>query len=196
MSTDSFIPQDYKVPSGSGGFTKLENGDNKFRILSNPLMMWVSWVDGKPYRSKFDLSQKPSKGPGPKDSVKHAWGLVVWNYSTSQVEVMELDKQSIISGIATHAKDPDWGHPKNYDIVINKSGVGMDTEYKLICKPQKELSQDIIDAFIDNPVDLSQLLVDGGNVFMSPASDEKTDTPAPPTSDQSEAPKTSKGLPF
>lgn len=180
MSTDSFIPADYEAPTSGGGFTKLETGDNRFRILSSPLMMWLCWTDGKPTRLKYDPNNKPAKGAGQKDSVKHAWGLIVWNYKTEQIEVFELDKQDIISGLATHAKDPDWGHPKKYDIVINKSGAGMDTEYKLVCKPHSEASQQIVDSFIANPIDLNQLLVDGGNVFMSNGGSTASTTTPPP----------------
>lgn len=178
MSNESFIPQDYEAPSSGGGFTKLEQGDNRLRVLSSPLMLWLEWRDGKPTRHKFDPKNKPAKGAGQKDSVKHAWGLVVWNYKTNAVEVFELDKQDIIAALTTHAKDADWGHPKHYDIVINKSGSGMDTEYKFVAKPKKEPSQEIIDAFVENPIDLNQLLVEGGNPFLSNGGTAASTTPA------------------
>lgn len=166
MSTDVFIPESYEAPSSGGGFTKLETGENRFRILSNPFMMWLSWTDGNPSRVPYS-QPKPAKGSGQKDSVKHAWGLIVWNYKTEQIEVFELDKQDIINGLVSHSRDKDWGHPKKYDIVINKTGEGMKTEYKLVCKPHSEPAQEIVDAFIANPIDLNQLLVEGGNPFIS-----------------------------
>lgn len=173
MSTDAFIPEGYEAPTGGGGFTKLEAGDNTLRILSNPFMMWLSWTDGKPSRLPYivggKITPKPAKGSGQKDSVKHAWGLIVWNYKTEQVEVFELDKQDIIGGLTAYAKNPKWGHPKHYDVVINKTGSGMDTEYKLVVEPKTEPSQQIVDAFIANPVDLTQLLVEGGNPFIDTA---------------------------
>lgn len=167
MSNENFLPNEYEPPTSGGGFTKLEAGDNKFRILSSPLMIWLIWADGKPTRIKFDRDNKPAKGAGQKDSVKHAWGLVVWNYQTEAIEVLELDKQAIIAALYKHAADNDWGHPKYYDIVISKTGSGMDTDYTFIAKPKTPPAQAIVDAFIDNPIDLAQLLVDGGNVFLS-----------------------------
>lgn len=171
MSTDAFIPENYEAPTGGGGFTKLETGDNRMRILSSPLMLWVCWNDGKPSRLPYiqnkKITAKPAKGAGQKDSVKHGWGLVIWNYKTEAIEVFELDKQDIIAALTTYAKDADWGHPKNYDIVINKSGSGMETEYKFVAKPAKRPSDAIIQAYTDNPIDLNQLLVDGGNPFLS-----------------------------
>lgn len=178
MNNDAFIPEGYEPPKGGGGFTKLEDGDNRFRILSSPLMIWLIWTDGKPSRVKFDPNNKPAKGQGQKDSVKHAWNLIVWNYKTEQIEIFELDKQEIISGLATHAKDSDWGHPKNYDIVINKKGTGLDTEYKLVCKPHSPVAQNVVDSFVDTPIDLNQLLVEGGNPFLTSAGSASSTTPA------------------
>ena len=157
MSTESFIPEGYSAPVSGGGFTKLELGDNTLRILSNPFMMWLSWTDGKPSRQPYN-QPKPAKGSGQKDSVKHAWGLIVWNYKTKQIEVFELDKQDVINGLVSYAQNPKWGHPKHYDIVINKSGSGMETEYKLVVEPKTVPSQQIIDGFIANPIDLGQFL--------------------------------------
>lgn len=174
MSTDAFIPEGYEAPASGGGFTKLEDGNNTFRILSNPFMMWLSWTDGKPSRISYD-QPKPAKGSGQKDSVKHAWGLIVWNYKTEQIEVFEIDKQDVINGLVAYAKNPKWGHPKKYDIVINKTGSGMDTSYTLTVEPHSEPSQAIIDGFIANPIDLTQLLVEGGNPYIQSGGG----TPAP-----------------
>jgi hypothetical protein len=178
MSELAFLPDGYEVPTSGGGFTKLEPGDNKFRILSSPLMMWLIWDDGKPKRVKFDRENKPAKGAREKDSVKHAWGLVVWNYKTEVIEVFELDKQSVIADLYKYAADEDWGHPKHYDIVINKSGSGMDTEYSFIAKPKKAPAQAIVDAFLETPVDLKQLLVENGNVFLSNGGSQASTAPA------------------
>jgi hypothetical protein len=174
MSTDSFIPEGYEAPTSGGGFTKLAAGDTTLRILSNPFMMWLSWNDGKPTRLQYlkgadGKDNKPAKGAGERDSVKHSWGLVVWNYGTEQIEVFELDKQSLIQGITSYSQNAKWGHPKNYDIVINKSGAELKTEYKLIVEPKTEISQQVQDAFLANPVDLRQLLVEKGNPFIEVA---------------------------
>ncbi len=194
MSNDAFLPSDYEAPKGGGGYTELEQGDNKFRILSNPFMMWLSWTDGKPSRIPYikdgAVVPKPAKGSGQKDSVKHAWGLIVWNYKTEKIEVFELDKQDVIGGLTAYAKNPKWGHPKKYDIVINKTGSGMETEYKLVVEPHSKPSQEIVDAYIANPIDLTQLLVDGGNPYLdtSAATAPATQTVAAPAAQTVAAP--------
>ena len=167
MSQDAFLPADYTQPKSGGGFTKLETGDNTFRILSNPFMMWTTWGDKIKTSIAFKgVDNKPSKPTGLNPSVKHAWGLIVWNYSSNQIEVFELDKQGVIQSLMEYNSNPKWGHPKHYDIVINKKGSGKETQYSLVVEPKEKASQDIIDAYIANPVDLSQLLVEGGNPFL------------------------------
>jgi len=165
---NDFIPAGYQQPTSAGGFTKLENGENKFRILSSPLLMWLEWRDGKPIRHPFKQGEaKPQKGNDQKDSVKHGWGLIVWNYKTQKIEVFELDKQDVISSLLALAEKPAWGHPKKYDIVITKKGSGMDTEYMTTPEPPSEPSDAIIEAYTETPIDLNQLLVSGGNPFIS-----------------------------
>lgn len=168
---NSFIPSDYVAPKSGGGFTKLETGENKFRILSSPLLMWIEWRDGKPSRHAFKQGgEKPDKGTGQKDSVKHAWGLIVWNYKTEQIEVFEVDKAGIIDSILALSSKAAWGHPKKYDIVITKKGSGMDTEYVTTPEPPSEPSDAIIEAYTENPVDLQQLLKEGRNPFLAKVS--------------------------
>jgi hypothetical protein len=177
--TNSFIPNDYEAPTGGGGFTKLKAGDNKMRILSSPLMLWVTWADKKVTRIQYKgTANKPAKPAIEGASVKHAWGLVIWNYETESIEVFELDKQAIIAALTTYGKDADWGHPKEYDIIINKKGSGMDTEYTFIAKPAKPASDQIVDEYIANPVDLGQLLVEGGNPFLSNGGASENKEPA------------------
>ena len=167
MSTENgFIGADYEQPKGGGGFTELQAGLNKLRILSAPLMMWLEWRDGKPIRHAYNKDAKPPKGNGQKDSVKHAWGLIVFNYKTEKIELFECDKQDIITALVDLSRNPSWGHPKNYDVVINKKGSGMDTEYTCQPEPPTEVSNVIVEAYTETPIDLSQLLVADGKPFV------------------------------
>lgn len=163
-----FLPAGYVQPKTSGGFTKIEAGTNKFRILSAPLIIWLQWTEGKPSRHVFNPEiAKPVKGSGANDSVVHAWAMVVWNYKTEKIEVMELDKQGCLSTLREYAENPKWGHPKEYDIIITKTGSGREnTKYALTVDPKEPLSNEIIEAYTENPVDLN-LLLKNENPFLS-----------------------------
>ncbi len=167
MSENAFLPEGYKAPV-SGGYTKIQQGDNQMRILSSPLMVWVIWVNGKSIRLPYDPDNKPALPEGDNPSVKHAWLLIVYNYATSAIEVFELDKMTLINPLLTYANDPDWGHPKGYDIVIKKTGSGREgTKYSLIAKPAKPVSDEVKAAYIDTPIALGEMLKENGNPFIS-----------------------------
>jgi len=170
---DSFLDENYEAPASGGGYTKLEMGENRFRVLSSPLMVWVIWANGQVKRVPYNKDEKPALPEGDNPSVKHAWELVVYNYKTQQIEIFELDKMTVINPITTHSKDPDWGHPKKYDITITKSGSGKDgTKYAFVAKPHKEVSEDVKEAYFNTPIDLGQLLVENGNPFLPATSGE------------------------
>ena len=181
MSTDAFIPEEYEAPSSGGGYTKLELGETKLRILSSPLMLWVVWEGGKATKIKYaGDANKPTKPSGENASVKHVWALVVYNYGTSQIEVLELDKMTLITPLTAHSKDPDWGHPKGYDVIFKKEGSGREnTKYTFIAKPHSAITEEIKEAFISNPIDLNELLKPEGNPFLNGEISAKTEAQKP-----------------
>ena len=187
MSTDAFLNEDYKAPV-SGGYAKIQQGDNRMRILSSPLMVWVIWGGGKSTRLPYDPDNKPALPDADNPSVKHAWIMKVYNYETSAIEVFELDKMTLITPLLTYVRDADWGHPKNYDIVINKSGSGREgTKYSLIAKPAKPLSEEAKEAYINTPIALGEMLKEGGNPFIS-APATAADTKKEPVKKEATAP--------
>jgi hypothetical protein len=163
MSND-FLPENYEAPkSGGGNYYKLQQGDNRFRILSKPIIGWLDWsVDNKPIRTR---STEPKPQPiNAAKSVKHFWAFVVWNYESSVLQILEVTQSGIQNGIQTLARDPDWGSPFGYDICINKSGQDKETRYAVSPKPHKPLSKDIDAALLETPIELEQLFV-GGDPF-------------------------------
>jgi hypothetical protein len=182
MSQESFLPASYVAPS-SGGFSKIEAGDNKFRILSNPLLMWVVWSGGAVNRIQYlapdgSVVPKPANAGGDKDSTNHNWAVIAYNYKTEKIEILEISSQMVIASLKKHAEDTDWGHPKKYDVVITKTGSGKEgTKYSFTAKPHTEVSTKVKDAYVETPIDLNQLLVSGGNPFLQ-AGGTPASTPA------------------
>ncbi len=174
MSTGAFLPAGYQAPT-SGGYAKIEAGDNRYRILSNPLFLWVLWSDGKPKRIPYldangNLVPKPATPTGQNASVKHAWALIVWNYDKEEIQILELDKATLLTPLSAHASDPAWGHPQNYDVIFNKTGSGQQgTKYSFRASPPAPIAANIADEFVQTPIDLNQLLVEGGDPFLQPA---------------------------
>ena len=131
----SLFPSDYRDPSSGSNYMKLEDGSSKFRVLSEPVMGWLYWVekDGKrkPVRVR-DFKEVPQEFRAPADSkmkAKYFWAMLVWNYNDSRAQVLEITQATIRNAMLALDQDSDWGDARGYDIAITKSGKGMETEY-------------------------------------------------------------------
>ncbi len=158
-----FLPEGYTTPVSSGGFMKLQDGDNQFRVLSSAITGYEYWTnDKKPVRSKVKFENTPDIKPDSK--VKHFWAFVVWNYATKAVEILELTQSTIMQAIENLTHDEDFGSPKGYDIKVTRSGQGIETEYSTIAKPPKETPAEILAAYAEKKINL-EALYDNGNPF-------------------------------
>lgn len=164
-AANDFLPQGYEAPTSGGAYMKFENGENRFRILSKPIVGWVDWKDKKPYRHQMNDKPLPFDATKP---VKHFWAFIVWNYKTARVEILEITQSTIQSAVANLSKDSDWGTPFKYDIKVIKSGAGMETEYSVNPVPHKEVAQDVKDGFFATKINLEKLF-SGENPFEATA---------------------------
>ncbi len=115
---------------------KLQDGENKIRILSKPIVGWLDWKDKKPYR--FAMKSKPEK-PMDKNPIKHFWAFIVWNYNDQAIQILEVTQQTIQAAIGNLSKDEDWGAPFEYDLKITKKGKDLETKYGITPSPKKSL---------------------------------------------------------
>lgn len=156
MST--FLPDNYTPPASNSHFMKLQDGENNFRIMSSPIMGWTYWdkLNGnKPVRLEYTAEnykiaeESASKNPDPKDQkVKHFWAMIVWNYDTKNIEILEITQKSIQEALRTLSTKKGWGNPVDaYDISVDKSGSGIDTEYQLSPIPPEPTSEEITQEF-------------------------------------------------
>jgi hypothetical protein len=151
----TFLPEGYTVPKTNKGYMKLQDGENKIRILTKPIIGWEDWNDKKPVR--FRMNEKPSAPIDPKKQIKHFWSFVVWNYHEKDIQILHVTQATVKHKIQTLVDDGDWGAPYNYDIKIIKRGEGIDTEYDVNPLPHRELTSEIIEAFYMKPINLNAL---------------------------------------
>lgn len=162
---DSFLPNDYTAPKSAGNYMKLQDGENKFRILSKPVIGWLDWEDNKPLR--FTMQNKPAKPVDPKRNVKHFWAFCVWDYADSKVKILEVTQTTIQQAITSLSRDEDWGSPFDYDIKIIKSGKMLETEYSVNPVPHKKISAEVQAAVNDLTINLDALF-SGSDPFEAP----------------------------
>lgn len=161
MSDKPFLDANYEVPQKSGNYMKFQDGENRFRVLSSPILGWETWSTGQ------DGTRKPIRRPMDKpfslveiedeENVKHFWAMPVWNYAEEKIQILEVTQKGIQKSIRALSRDEDWGSPVNYDIVVTKSGQKLETEYEVKPKPAKKLDPGITQLYTDTFIDLKAL---------------------------------------
>lgn len=151
-----FLPADYKIPVSGGKYFKPQDGKNKLRILTSPILGTVGWDKSglKPAPVRCRMKEKLPDGL---ESPKHFWAMVVFDYADSSVKIWEITQQTIQKAIRELATDEDWGSPVEYDLTVTRTGSGMETEYMVNPTPKKALSNEAQVAFKSMTINLEAL---------------------------------------
>lgn len=149
-------------------FMKLQEGENKFRILTSPIVGWEDWdtdAEGKKFPIRYRQDEKPAdEMVKSKDGLKSFWAMVVWNYADSAINILQITQVSVQKAILALHQDIDWGDPTSYDLKVTKSGKGLDTEYAVLPVNKGEISEAIAQEKINTPVNL-EALYDGKDPY-------------------------------
>lgn len=162
----TFLPKEHKEPVTKGNYVRLTEGTHKLRILSSAIVGFEGWdkADGKPTPIRYRKGKEPVYGPDGND-VRYFWACTVWNYELERIQVWQITQSTIRGPIEALVKNEAWGDPKNYDIVITRTGTGLnDTEYAIMPNPASELSDTIKGEMVTTPVNL-EALFDGKDPF-------------------------------
>ena len=153
----SCLPTNHKRPiSSNSNYLKPQEGLSQFRILSNIITGWEDWsADKKVFR--FKLENPPLKSLVPGKKVKYFWSMIVWNCLTEQIQIYSPTQITVQDALENLINDSDWGLPYNYDIKLTRKGEGVLTEYVVNPVPHKPVSQEILKAFRDRPIQLEAL---------------------------------------
>lgn len=156
MSFANFLPVDYEAPKAAGDYMKLQEGENRIRILSSPVIGWEDWTaDKKPVRYRFN--DKPRAPLDPMSPIKHFWAFIVWNYQENRIQILNVTQSTVRGPIQTLCADKDWGAPYFYDIKIIKKKEGDRTVYQVVSLPHKPVADHIKAAFHAKPINLQAL---------------------------------------
>ena len=129
----SFLPDDYEVPQKKGYFKPVQ-GRNVVRFLGSPIIGTVGWLTKEGKRSPVRV--RPGELlPKGADDAKHFWAGPVFVSSPDEesgIRIWEITQVGIQNKILELSRDPNWGDPKEYDLVVTRKGMGLDTEYRVI----------------------------------------------------------------
>lgn len=155
------LPKDTQIPQSSSQFAKLQDGKNKFRVLSDVVIGWEGWKDKKPFRhegseckikdNQVDLNQNG------RPNINYFWAMAVWNYQEEKVQVLQLTQKTVMTPLYDLEESEEWGDLKNYDVVINRKKEGDKTTYTVQGIPPKPITTEMKEAYAESKVDLSKL---------------------------------------
>lgn len=156
------IPKDTVIPASTGGFAKLVDGNNRYRVLSDVVTGWEGWKDKKPFRHEGNVchitADQVDTNKDGKPNINYFWAMIVWSYTDKRVQTLEITQKTIMNALVQlEQNEEDFGDLKNYDIIINKSKVGDKTSYTVQGTPSKALTQEQQEAYESSEADLSKL---------------------------------------
>jgi hypothetical protein len=127
------------------------------------MLAWSENKEGKRQPHRWRLGDK---APGTfKESPKEFFAILVWNYKESRIQILELTQQGLKRELmALFCDKEDWGDPRRYDILITRSGEGLETSYAMTPKPPKPRADEINEAVKNLKANLTALY-DGGDPF-------------------------------
>jgi len=137
-----------EIIGGNLTFFKVEQGSNKFRIVSPMISGFEGWNrsgdSAKVYRQAAPFTKQEIEEHGFEEKPKQFFGCIIYSYEHESFLIYTFTQKSIAQEIRNYITDPDWGDPTAYDITIKKSGTGLSTEYSLVFSPPKPLEVETI----------------------------------------------------
>lgn len=166
----TFLPSNYSKPKVNSNYLRFEEGENKFRILSDAITGFIDW-------DKSGDKPKPIRTPEPQpalgeNKVKHFWSFVIWDYKEQKVKILEITQSGIQEDIMALHGNEAWGNPQKYDLVITRKGKELDTKYSVVAIPPTDLDPEITRLYEALNLDLNKLF-EGKDPF----EDVKTEEP-------------------
>lgn len=160
----NFLPEDYKEPVEASDYMKFQIGENRFRILSKPVIGYQYWTDDKqPVRVINQPTAEQTRG---KD-VKHFWAFIVWNYAQSKIQILQIHQKMIRKALKQYVDNPKWGAPWEYDFMVikeQKGGNQLLTKYSVSAEPKEPITEEMKAAYMARPCNLDALFA-GGQPF-------------------------------
>lgn len=160
---DSWLPEGFEIPNKDTGYVRYEQGPNKFRILSKPVLGYEAWIDAqytenkKPKPERYRMGEQMTQKKEWSQNPKHFWAFVVWNYRIKKIQILNVTQITIQRALEDLYRNEDWGEPFGYDITITKTGQGLEATYGVQPSPHKPLDPEIKKAYEALTINLDAL---------------------------------------
>jgi hypothetical protein len=183
---NDFLPKGYETPASEQNYMEFEEGTNTFRVLS-PAIVGYEWFEDtkeggrvpRRVRTDEEVPAEVRNATNDRDRAKHFWAFTVYNYKTESIQVLKIKQKKIQRAIEAYIKNPKWGNPQRYDLVIEKVKTGSrdwDVEYTVIPEPPTPLDEGIAELAKFVPVRL-EAMYKGEDPFAVTDREEEKPTP-------------------
>jgi len=177
-----FLPEGEKEPEVSN-YMKFEDGENRFRVLSSAVVGMEYWVEEgnkrKPVRKHMDenipMDELGIDKWGNQEQPKYFWAFVVWNCKAERFQILEITQATVRKPIKALTTNKKWGDPKEYDIVVTKTGQEKLTEYQVTPDPKEKIDKAIETAYKATTINLEALFT-GDDPFAGEVEDRNDDS--------------------
>lgn len=151
----------YDIPVGDSTFLKLENGDNKIRLVSKPVEVILHQTSekGKPFATAPCQGEKCELcAAGKKKNYKY--GYLVLSRKDGKPYIFEAPI-TVFRQIVGYATNEEYGDPMKYDLTIKKEGTAPQVTYTVIASPKQiELTKEEKEIILSSNVSLETAYAD------------------------------------
>ncbi len=134
----AFLPDDYEPPAPQGGhyFKPAKGETSRVRVVGNAITGYLGWdkTGASPIPRRAEHREQVAQYHTGEDKVKHFWAFSVLH--DGAIKIWEVTQASIRDQISALVDNADWGDPTQYDIMISRSGEGLDTSYSVMPAPK------------------------------------------------------------
>lgn len=152
--------------SSWGSYMKLLPWKNKFRVVTDVQWGYVVWDKTQSPNVAIRDENTPLESIGDQKS-RMFWAFGVIDRADGEFKLLEIVQQPIQEAIRKLAAQEEYGDVKNFDVVVEKSGSGLQTRYQTMPMPPKALTKEEKEIVKNNPLNLANMFTDE-SVFISP----------------------------
>jgi hypothetical protein len=144
------------------GLSKLPQDEAvRIRFLGSAITGYEGWTtQKKPMRWEVapeDLPANLATDDSGNPQIRYFVAGIVWDYSLKKFRVLQINQRTILEQIYKYEMDEDYGDVTGYDVIITRSGEGLNTKYSVLAKPPKPMAATIKAEFEELGWDLQRL---------------------------------------